>query len=410
MKRLAFLASATAALFGAPSFAEEVHPLFSKGKAAYVQLCAKCHGNDMVNPGTSSFDLRKFPTDQKERFYDSVNNGTGDMPAWADVLFEGELDAIWVYVATRAGKEPFPDEAAAAPPESEIASELMAPGTLTACLARNGGALSGKRADGGSGLDYRLVEMVAGHLDLELDVTWFESEQEEESDPVRETYAMLSEPLCDVTASQPLYEGAFGAPPAETASLPRWDEIPDWWGTRQTALKPIDVTRPYIRAEIGLAIGPGVERDVKGLRDLDGLTLGFQQGTLSGAIATMQATPDAIARSKTFNPGPKFLWEIETGRADVAIVDTAAFDFHLKQNPISKLRLAEWRHGLGINIGLAASAEKPALVAAMSAIIEDAVESGEIARIAEAEGVTYARPRAPFVLGRINRTTLAGYN
>ena len=58
----------------------------------------------MVNPGTSSYDLRKWPTDQKDTFYNTVKNGKGDMPAWGDVLFPEELDAIWVYVATRAGK------------------------------------------------------------------------------------------------------------------------------------------------------------------------------------------------------------------------------------------------------------------------------------------------------------------
>lgn len=78
----------------------------------YNQFCLHCHGPAMVNPGTGSFDLRKFPVDDKARFYNSVKNGKGDMPAWGDILRPDELDLLWYYVATRGGKQPFPDDAA----------------------------------------------------------------------------------------------------------------------------------------------------------------------------------------------------------------------------------------------------------------------------------------------------------
>ena len=91
-------------LFQATTGAEE--PNFSgQGREAYDQLCAHCHGIELVNPGTSSFDLRKFPKDQMQRFYASVLAGKGSMPAWAGVITQEELKAVWMYVATRAGKE-----------------------------------------------------------------------------------------------------------------------------------------------------------------------------------------------------------------------------------------------------------------------------------------------------------------
>ena len=90
-----------------PAFAE-APPLLEKGKSAYKQFCAHCHGIDMVNPGTSSYDLRKWPKDRKADFYTSVTKGKGDMPAWGDILLPEELDALWVYVVTRGGKEPLP--------------------------------------------------------------------------------------------------------------------------------------------------------------------------------------------------------------------------------------------------------------------------------------------------------------
>lgn len=97
------------AFFGTPVVSEEPHPLLQDGLKAYEFFCSKCHGKDMVNPGTSSYDLRKWPQDNKLGFETSVLKGKGSMPAWGDVIYPEELEALWVYVATRGGTEPFPD-------------------------------------------------------------------------------------------------------------------------------------------------------------------------------------------------------------------------------------------------------------------------------------------------------------
>lgn len=54
----------------------------------------------MVNAGTSSFDLRKFPPDDRERFFTSVTKGKNTMPARGDILKPEEIEAIWAYVRT----------------------------------------------------------------------------------------------------------------------------------------------------------------------------------------------------------------------------------------------------------------------------------------------------------------------
>ena len=74
--------------------------LVSEGKSLYRQFCQNCHGVNLVNPGTSSFDLRKFPHDDKARFVNSVSHGKNTMPAWGDILHPEEIDAIWAYVLT----------------------------------------------------------------------------------------------------------------------------------------------------------------------------------------------------------------------------------------------------------------------------------------------------------------------
>jgi mono/diheme cytochrome c family protein len=73
---------------------------FAKGSHLFAQICSHCHGPQMVNPGTTSFDLRKFPHDDRERFFNSVRNGKKAMPPWKDVLHSDEIEAVWAYVRT----------------------------------------------------------------------------------------------------------------------------------------------------------------------------------------------------------------------------------------------------------------------------------------------------------------------
>jgi len=75
--------------------------LVAKGKALYAHHCWHCHGPNMVNPGTVSFDLRNFPHDDKTRFVHSVTTGKNNrMPAWGDVLNVNEIEELWAYIKT----------------------------------------------------------------------------------------------------------------------------------------------------------------------------------------------------------------------------------------------------------------------------------------------------------------------
>jgi mono/diheme cytochrome c family protein len=95
-----FVARRPLAQQDAPTRAE-----FDKGSELFGAICSHCHGPRMVNPGTVSFDLRKFPHDDEARFFNSVRNGKNNMPPWKDVLKPDEIEAIWAYVRT-GGKEP----------------------------------------------------------------------------------------------------------------------------------------------------------------------------------------------------------------------------------------------------------------------------------------------------------------
>ncbi|MBL4907042.1 MAG: cytochrome c [Sneathiella sp.] len=71
------------------------------GKEHYNSYCISCHGINMVNIGTRSFDLRKFPLNDRARFVKSVKDGKKSMPAWKDVLGDDAIRQLWEYVKTR---------------------------------------------------------------------------------------------------------------------------------------------------------------------------------------------------------------------------------------------------------------------------------------------------------------------
>ncbi|MGH1429861.1 MAG: cytochrome c [Neptuniibacter sp.] len=72
-----------------------------EGKDVYNTFCVRCHGPNMVNPGTITYDLRKFPHDEKDRFLNSVTNGKRQMPPWGHILTKEEINSIWDYVLTK---------------------------------------------------------------------------------------------------------------------------------------------------------------------------------------------------------------------------------------------------------------------------------------------------------------------
>ena len=71
------------------------------GRRLYSSHCSRCHGPNMVTPGTVAYDLRRFPEDQKPRFVLSVLGGRGAMPAWNGILDAEAIAALWAYVLTR---------------------------------------------------------------------------------------------------------------------------------------------------------------------------------------------------------------------------------------------------------------------------------------------------------------------
>jgi mono/diheme cytochrome c family protein len=71
------------------------------GTKAYAQRCSHCHGPNMVNSGTITPDLRRFPDDH-DRFVNTVKHGKNNrMPPWGDVLNDDDIAELWAYVSSR---------------------------------------------------------------------------------------------------------------------------------------------------------------------------------------------------------------------------------------------------------------------------------------------------------------------
>lgn len=75
--------------------------VFENGRQQYHRTCAQCHGRNMVNSGVTVYDLRNFPVDQPERFFNSITNGKGDMPSFRDALSGEQMRWLWAYVSSR---------------------------------------------------------------------------------------------------------------------------------------------------------------------------------------------------------------------------------------------------------------------------------------------------------------------
>ena len=72
-----------------------------QGKQTFAQKCSHCHGPNMINSGTITPDLRRFPNDEP-RFVTTVKQGkNGRMPPWGDILNDDDISALWAYVSSR---------------------------------------------------------------------------------------------------------------------------------------------------------------------------------------------------------------------------------------------------------------------------------------------------------------------
>src|SRR5262245_48375391 len=101
MKHVALSTVLAFSLMHAPAAAEEAQKFTPEqiraGAEIYSINCSPCHGARLQGVG-SAFDLKKFPPDQRERFFTSIIRGKNQMPPWGDFFKPDQLEALWAYV------------------------------------------------------------------------------------------------------------------------------------------------------------------------------------------------------------------------------------------------------------------------------------------------------------------------
>lgn len=398
----------------APAHADEAKTiLVEKGAKLYRQMCSHCHGLDMVNPGNSSFDLRRFPKDERKRFYQSVRKGKDNMPAWGDILRPEEIDWLWAYVSTRGGKEAGAGKSDGARPThrnvvaaADLKGELR--GVLRVCLAENGGAMSYSRGKRSGGLDLAIGAMIAEKLGVAFKVTWFESEAEEESNPVDELNALMTHGLCAMSPSFPLYAPALEQGPGKTSMLPDYRGKPREERGLHIKLGRLIASRPYRASPLVVVLGPHAGKtEIQSLKDLTGMRLIAEEGTLPGAIALNYGAGALRDKLTLVPPGRATLRRLEANEFEAAFVELEKYDGYRLRKRDTKLSLASYQHSIMFNMGFVALEKNRALIAAVDAVLKDALADGRIAALAKENQVSYRAPASPDIRGPIRPIDLA---
>ncbi len=72
------------------------------GRRVYGNYCANCHGEDLQNNSSVSFDLRRLREGERARFINAVLNGKKAMPSWKGVLDDDKIEELWAYIRANA--------------------------------------------------------------------------------------------------------------------------------------------------------------------------------------------------------------------------------------------------------------------------------------------------------------------
>jgi mono/diheme cytochrome c family protein len=96
--RVSFLVGAALLAPIAPVRAESAA---DTGRDVYAEHCAQCHGERLMATGAAP-DLKLLRADQRARFDQMVRDGKGQMPAWAGMITDEEIDQVWAYIRSRA--------------------------------------------------------------------------------------------------------------------------------------------------------------------------------------------------------------------------------------------------------------------------------------------------------------------
>lgn len=269
---------------------------------------------------------------------------------------------------------------------------------LTVCIAHDNEPLSYLRDGKPKGFDVRVAQAIAAEMGRELRIVPFETEYERESTLAREVNALLSSNICELASGFPLLREDIGTLPGSTA------RTPDYPGAKRRrerpfiALQPLAASRPYQGMALVAVLRSDAARKVERLSELKGLRIGNVAGTLSSALLVMYRNGmlknDLVSLPQR---GESVFALMQASKLDAGVVAAGLYDAWKLEHPNSALVLTEYRRPLGINLGFVAAPQGADALRAATRVIERALEKGELAAWAQAEGVSWMKPTQPDV-------------
>lgn len=168
------------------------------------------------------------------------------------------------------------------------------------------------------------------------------------------------------------FDGIIGA-----LNASRFDILMSAMTVTEEREKEIDFI-PYFRAGTDILVAKGNPKNISGIEDLSGLTVGVQIGTIQ--VDQLQAANEQLSADGkpeinvlTFDQNPLAVEQLRTGRADAVIADSpvVANDARLSDGELEALGLAIEAAPYGIGVRKESAELKAALEEALQTLTEN---------------------------------------
>jgi ABC-type amino acid transport substrate-binding protein len=280
---------------------------------------------------------------------------------------------------------------------------------LRVCLQSDDPPLSFSEAGKPLGFDVDLAGLIAARLDRPLEIQWFTTRDDPDSNPMTEADALLSDGHCVLVAGYPLVADKLGRPRAARGKLPPFAGAKPEDRRRWIDLGELAATRPYRFDAITVALAPAHSRDVVHvLADLRNLSIGVRIHGLPDLIA-MSYHRGALAQQVVHVSQDGMLFSrLEHGDIDAALVDQRELDAWHLAHPETHVASTGYRHSVGFNIGLVGLAANSALIEAVDKVLDELLAEGRLPEMARANAMTYLPPRMPEVSPGLDPNSIYG--
>jgi ABC-type amino acid transport substrate-binding protein len=280
---------------------------------------------------------------------------------------------------------------------------------LRICLQSNDPPLSSRRGVEASGFDVALARLVAQRLGRPLEIQWFVTRDDPDSNPVTEANALLSDQRCDPVADYPLVVDKLGRPRAASGKLPPFEGATPEDRRRWVSLGTLVPTRPYRFDAITVALSPDrTGRVVHSLGDLAGLRIGVEIHGLPDLMAMTYREGELAEHVVHFSQSRTLFGQLATGSVDAALIETRALDEWRLAHPATSVAATGYTHSIGFNIGFVGLPAGGALIEQVNAILADLLADGSLSGMAQAASMTYLSPRPPDISSGLSLGSLRG--